>query len=147
MAEEAIGIHFRDRRSNAVAAHEVLRYRSASLAADQFLPERSRHFYESGSLVTPWKPPDNLSFRAPAASQFECACATERAYTGDEVTVCGAVGQYGEFLSKFSIRVPHGETVDTDLEAVLITLDERITDALHSQTPSMSIRAPTGIAR
>ena len=115
------------------AGHQVYRFfdgpRCAALGYQKEIPGWFAPWEETG----PWIVPAELPYQSPLADQFRFNCSTHQ--RGGQT--CQAVGQYEEYVIRFqtSIDREHPECMSfTDLERILIAIDERMAFYLEADT-------------
>lgn len=125
-AEATAAVDFRQSGSRARATHMLFRYRDIESAAVQYhlLP----WVFYSADRLTPWESPEGLSYQSLTADQFLFGCAEIGLSVTDpnRFATCHVAGQYGKYLSMFTVWLaPEGMSLE-DLEPILRALDERM---------------------
>jgi hypothetical protein len=113
-----------------VAAHTVYQYKNEQEAAKDFkrmLPSE----FNSNSItsLTSWQPPPELVYASPVADQFLFACHESK--VKQTRRICKALGQYANYVVLFHVHMFEECMTFKELEAVLISIDERIVEQLE----------------
>lgn len=112
------------------AIHAVYQYRDNRAAAYWY--DENQPFGDAERL-TPWRIPNELSYKSKVANQFRFACAEFRRSPDDDLEQfknCIAIGQYGKYVSLFSISMSSGYLAEqmsyADLGLILEAIDEHM---------------------
>lgn len=134
-AEATAAVNFRQSGSRARATHMLFRYRDIESAAAQYhlLP----WVFYSADRLTPWESPEGLSYQSLTADQFRFGCAEIGLSVTDpnRFATCHVAGQYGKYLSIFTVWVVLNGTSGMsleDLQPILQALDERMSSQAAS---------------
>jgi hypothetical protein len=78
-----------------------------------------------------WRAPDEWHYQSSIADQYRFACSREE---DDGRQVCQAVGRYGRYMIRFHTFMNPETMTPSDLERVLVAIDERMALYLRQDT-------------
>jgi len=105
-----------------IALHSAYVARSPEEAADGYGIWAAFWFSDREGWSV-WRAPDELRYQSSVADQYRFACSREE--DGGR-QVCQAVGQYGRYMTRFHTFMNPDTMTPSDLEQVLIAIDERM---------------------
>jgi len=111
-----------------LALHQVYWFARERDAAIEYKLQQKAVFF-SAERLTPWERPAELPYESPVADRFRFACAQIEDFPSGSFTLCTAIGQYGPYLSIFSIHVTPGCLTFEDLGRILQAIDRRMSKA------------------
>jgi len=114
------------------ASHEVDRFYGGADSASEAYPGEASYWFSPN--WGDWRTPPELSYESGVAGQYEFGCYTDEDF---QYTRCLALGQYEEYVVHLSLRLDpnHPECVNfTDLERILVAIDERMATYLGEGT-------------
>jgi len=103
--------------SRGLANHDVLRMRSAAMAAKEFQREKKWQFYPEET----WEVPSSLSYHSPIADQYYVACGAPR-----HTYMCQMTAQYEEYYVYLVAHMDPETMGIRDLERILRAVDEKM---------------------
>jgi hypothetical protein len=117
--EENIFVRFQPNDKQGFATHYIFKFRNKAASNYGLFRIKQQGFLFPASR----KPPEGWKYRSLSADDWSFGCTDEK--------VCTAIGRYDEFISVFITSIdPNYMTLD-DLESVLETIDEKISENLE----------------
>jgi hypothetical protein len=128
-AQEGSYIRFASSDSEVGVWHSVYVFRDRGAAARAFRRDRALGFYDAGR-TTAWESPEWMKCQSPVADQYQCACADySGGYPAETGQHCVFAGQYGRYISTFTIGLSSSRTIlsYTELaEQIIQAIDARM---------------------
>ncbi len=119
--------------TNGVAVEEIHRYWSVGDAAREF--ERVMPIeFRKGEHWSPWTLPQGFHYTSPYANRIRIGCA-RKTWQGVSTEYCRMVGQYEEYIVRFSTKISPKYMTYKDFERVVRAIDERMGHYLGKGTP------------
>lgn len=127
-----ICIHYSPPATSAggIALHAAYIARSPEEAVDGY-GIWVRFWFSDREGWSAWRARDELPYQSSVADQFRFACSRE---ADDGSQVCQAVGQYGRYMTRFHTFMNPDTMTPSDLERILIAIDERMALYLGKDT-------------
>lgn len=110
--------------SDGVAVEEIHRYVSVKEAAREFKRVLPMEFRE-GEHWTSWELPEGFRYQSPYADRIQIGCARET-WEGVSIEFCRMVGQYEEYVVRFSTKISPEYMTYLDFERIVQAIDERM---------------------
>jgi len=130
-AQKGLWIQFVPRDDGARATHAVYLFPDSDVAARAFRRGRELGLNDA-DRVTPWESPDWMTYQSSAADQQRVDCASFfGGYPEVSSKYCLFAGQYGRYISTFSISLSPPESVVSYAELV-----ERAVQAIDARMES-----------
>jgi hypothetical protein len=105
-----------------IALYAAYVARSPEEAADGYATWADFWFWDTEGWGA-WSAPVDLQYESRIASQFRLACSSQ---LDDGEQVCQAVGQYGRYMTRFHTFMNPETMTPSDLEGILMAIDERM---------------------
>lgn len=114
-----------------VASHDAYRFLSGTRCAEMAYRRKSRVWFALREGWGAWEVPAALPYQSPVADEFRFNC-----YNREDggAQSCQALGRYDEYIVRFRATMSSQCMTFTDLERVLIAIDERMAGCLGKDT-------------
>ncbi|MDH5606782.1 MAG: hypothetical protein OEY93_07830 [Anaerolineae bacterium] len=109
---------------NSLASEEIHRFRNKQEATQEF-DRQIPIWFPSGEYWTEWEVPGGLDYASIVADRFQVACARNGIIPGQGLEYCHMIGQYNEYLVRFSVRMNQDISYE-DFEIILDAIDDNM---------------------